>query len=98
MPDFGGGYGAGFGGPNGGGFGGPNGGGYAKGGTVRPTVVCKQKGPCYGKTLSFATASEIHVDLLQNDRALDKNNLDSGDSRSETAKKAKADEVENLLT
>nr|GMD91860.1 hypothetical protein Iba_chr14eCG3490 [Ipomoea batatas] len=33
---------------------------------------------------SFATASEIHVDLLQNDRALDKNNLDSGDSRSET--------------
>nr|GMD83149.1 G-type lectin S-receptor-like serine/threonine-protein kinase At1g61550 isoform X1 [Ipomoea batatas] len=84
MPDFGGGYGAGFGGPNGGGFGGPNGGGYAKGGTVRPTVVCKEKGPCYGKTLSFATASEIHVDLLQNDRALDKNNLDSGDSRSET--------------
>ncbi|XP_031094346.1 cold shock domain-containing protein 4-like [Ipomoea triloba] len=43
MPDFGAGYGA--------GFGGPNGGGYAKGGTVRPTVVCKEKGPCYGKTL-----------------------------------------------
>ncbi|TXG47320.1 hypothetical protein EZV62_026614 [Acer yangbiense] len=34
----GGGYGSGFGGPNG---------GHSKGGVVRPTVVCKEKGPCY---------------------------------------------------
>ncbi|XVF27706.1 hypothetical protein REPUB_Repub14bG0131500 [Reevesia pubescens] len=40
---LGGGYGAGFGGPNG---------GYSKGGVVRPTVVCKEKGPCYNKKLT----------------------------------------------
>ncbi|XP_052200922.1 dormancy-associated protein 2 [Diospyros lotus] len=40
--NMGGGYGAGFGGPNG---------GYAKGGVVRPSVVCKEKGPCYKKKL-----------------------------------------------
>ena len=34
--NYGGGYGAGYGGPSG---------GYAKGGTIRPTVVCKEKGP-----------------------------------------------------
>ncbi|KAK8580694.1 hypothetical protein V6N13_143758 [Hibiscus sabdariffa] len=38
----GGGYGAGFGGPNG---------GYSKGGVIKPTVVCKEKGPCYNKKL-----------------------------------------------
>ncbi|EEF40908.1 5'-3' exoribonuclease 2 [Ricinus communis] len=40
---IGGGYGAGFGGPNG---------GYSKGGIIRPTVVCKEKGPCYKKKLT----------------------------------------------
>ncbi|KAF3451544.1 hypothetical protein FNV43_RR07639 [Rhamnella rubrinervis] len=39
----GGGYGAGYGGPSG---------GYSKGGVVRPTVVCKEKGPCYQKKLT----------------------------------------------
>ncbi|KAH7568974.1 hypothetical protein JRO89_XS06G0082900 [Xanthoceras sorbifolium] len=48
IPGFGngivgGGYGSGYGGPNG---------GYSKGGVVRPTVVCKQKGPCYMKKLT----------------------------------------------
>lgn len=42
IPDFGGGYGGGFGGPSG---------GYAKGGVVTATVMCKEKGPCYGKKL-----------------------------------------------
>lgn len=43
IPGFGGGgYGGGFGGPKG---------GYAKGGIIRPTVVCKDKGPCLGKIL-----------------------------------------------
>ncbi|XWS15687.1 hypothetical protein CRYUN_Cryun34aG0023200 [Craigia yunnanensis] len=40
---IGGGYGAGFGGPNG---------GYSKGGVIRPTIVCKEKGPCYNKKLT----------------------------------------------
>ncbi|XP_073131956.1 uncharacterized protein [Henckelia pumila] len=35
----------------GGGYGGPKG-GYAKGGVIRPTVVCKDKGPCYKKKLT----------------------------------------------
>ena len=39
---IGGGYGAGYGGPSG---------GYSKGGVTRPTVVCKEKGPCYNKKL-----------------------------------------------
>ncbi|XP_042494037.1 glycine-rich cell wall structural protein 1.8-like [Macadamia integrifolia] len=38
-----GGYGAGYGGP---------GGGYSKGGVIRPTVVCKERGPCYKKTVT----------------------------------------------
>ncbi|KAL7213146.1 hypothetical protein ACSBR2_015788 [Camellia fascicularis] len=42
-PVSGGGYGSGYGGPNG---------GYSKSGTIRPTVVCKEKGPCYKKKLS----------------------------------------------
>ncbi|XP_077243265.1 uncharacterized protein LOC143883836 [Tasmannia lanceolata] len=40
---IGGGYGAGYGGPSG---------GYAKGGIVRPTVVCSDAGPCYKKKLT----------------------------------------------
>lgn len=40
-----------FGGGYGGGYGGPSG-GYSKGGTIRPTVVCKEKGPCYMKKLT----------------------------------------------
>lgn len=40
---IGGGYGAGYGGPTG---------GYSKGGVIRPTVVCKEKGPCYKKKLT----------------------------------------------
>ncbi|KAG8494451.1 hypothetical protein CXB51_011901 [Gossypium anomalum] len=39
----GGGYGAGFGGPTG---------GYSKGGVIRATVVCKEKGPCFNKKLT----------------------------------------------
>lgn len=39
---IGGGYGVGYGGP---------GGGYSEGGTIRPTVVCQEKGPCYKKKL-----------------------------------------------
>ncbi|XP_075496311.1 uncharacterized protein LOC142533433 [Primulina tabacum] len=42
------------GGGYGGGFGGPKG-GYAKGGVIRPTVVCKDKGPCYKKKLTCPT-------------------------------------------
>lgn len=45
------GFGNGFGGGYGGGFGGPNG-GYNKGGIVRTTQVCKEKGPCYNKKLT----------------------------------------------
>ncbi|MQL83708.1 hypothetical protein Taro_016204 [Colocasia esculenta] len=40
--NMGGGWGAGYGGP---------GGGYARGGIVRGSVVCKDRGPCYGKKL-----------------------------------------------
>ncbi|KAG8385567.1 hypothetical protein BUALT_Bualt03G0058600 [Buddleja alternifolia] len=40
---LGGGYGSGYGGPNG---------GSSKGGIIRPTVVCKEKGPCYMKKLT----------------------------------------------
>ncbi|OMO76575.1 hypothetical protein CCACVL1_15604 [Corchorus capsularis] len=40
---IGGGYGAGYGGPSG---------GYSKGGVIRPTVVCKEKGPCFNKKLT----------------------------------------------
>ncbi|KAL5579341.1 hypothetical protein UlMin_011783 [Ulmus minor] len=40
---IGGGYGSGYGGPNG---------GRNKNGVVRPTVVCKDKGPCYNKKLT----------------------------------------------
>ncbi|KAJ4975871.1 hypothetical protein NE237_000977 [Protea cynaroides] len=43
---IGGGYGAGYGGP---------GGGYSKGGVIRPTVVCKEHGPCYKKKLTCPT-------------------------------------------
>ncbi|CAI0468462.1 unnamed protein product [Linum tenue] len=42
IPEFGGGYGSGFGGPKG---------GYSKSGTYRPSVVCKEKGPCFNKKL-----------------------------------------------
>ncbi|XP_043693830.1 keratin, type II cytoskeletal 2 epidermal-like [Telopea speciosissima] len=38
-----GGYGSGYGGP---------GGGYSKGGVIRPTVVCKERGPCYKKKVT----------------------------------------------
>ncbi|KAK2969863.1 hypothetical protein RJ640_030172 [Escallonia rubra] len=41
--NMGGGYGSGYGGPTG---------GYSKGGIVRPTVVCTDKGPCYKKKLT----------------------------------------------
>ncbi|KAG2622419.1 glycine-rich cell wall structural protein 1.0-like [Panicum virgatum] len=41
----GGGWGAGYGGPGGGG-------GYAHGGVEVPTVVCQEKGPCYGKKVA----------------------------------------------
>ncbi|CAN8325512.1 unnamed protein product [Cochlearia groenlandica] len=51
IPGFGNGFpGNGFGGGYGGGYGGPSG-GFGKGGVVRPTVVCKDKGPCNGKKL-----------------------------------------------
>ncbi|GAV77543.1 hypothetical protein CFOL_v3_21014 [Cephalotus follicularis] len=43
---IGGGYGSGYGGPTG---------GYSKGGVVRPTTVCKEKGPCYMKKLACPT-------------------------------------------
>ncbi|MCU5803820.1 hypothetical protein J4G24_19705, partial [Clostridioides difficile] len=48
IPGFGngivgGGYGAGYGGPNG---------GYSRGGVIRPSVVCKERGPCYMKKLT----------------------------------------------
>ncbi|KAM7262707.1 hypothetical protein ACFE04_000390 [Oxalis oulophora] len=42
-PIVGGGYGGGYGGPSG---------GYGKGGIIRPTITCKEKGPCYGKKLT----------------------------------------------
>lgn len=40
---IGGGYGAGYGGPKG---------GYSRGGVITPTVVCKERGPCYMKKLT----------------------------------------------
>ncbi|KAF1895502.1 hypothetical protein Lal_00044153 [Lupinus albus] len=40
---IGGGYGSGYGSPNG---------GHSKNGVVRPTVVCKDKGPCYQKKVT----------------------------------------------
>ncbi|KAM1033304.1 hypothetical protein FF1_036812 [Malus domestica] len=51
IPGFGKGFGNGVGGGYGGGYGGPNG-GYSKGGTVRTSLVCKEKGPCYKKKLT----------------------------------------------
>ncbi|XP_018856313.1 putative glycine-rich cell wall structural protein 1 [Juglans regia] len=52
IPDFGKGWGGnGAGGGYGGGYGGPSG-GHSKGGVIRPTVVCKEKGPCYNKKLT----------------------------------------------
>lgn len=51
IPGFGNGFpGNGVGGGYGGGFGGPSG-GFGKGGVVRPTVTCREKGPCNGKKL-----------------------------------------------
>ncbi|CAH2078354.1 unnamed protein product [Thlaspi arvense] len=51
IPGFGNGFpGPGFSGGYGGGSGGPSG-GYGKGGVVRPTVTCREKGPCNGKKL-----------------------------------------------
>ncbi|XP_010538465.1 PREDICTED: glycine-rich RNA-binding protein GRP2A [Tarenaya hassleriana] len=46
IPGFGNGWSGGY----GGGYGGPSG-GYGKGGVIRPTVVCREKGPCFGKKL-----------------------------------------------
>ncbi|XP_062087324.1 glycine-rich cell wall structural protein 2-like [Humulus lupulus] len=52
IPGFGNGYGSGIiGGGYGSGFGGPSG-GRSRNGVVRPTVVCKDKGPCYQKKLT----------------------------------------------
>lgn len=51
IPGFGNGFGNGIGGGYGSGYGGPNG-GHNKNGIVRPTVVCKDKGPCYQKKLT----------------------------------------------
>ncbi|KAK4743736.1 hypothetical protein SAY87_010048 [Trapa incisa] len=45
------GFGKGWSGGYGGGFGGPSG-GYSRGGIIRPTVVCKERGPCYNKKLT----------------------------------------------
>lgn len=42
IPGIGSGWGAGYGGPAG---------GYARGGVVRPSVVCSDRGPCYKKKL-----------------------------------------------
>uniref|UniRef100_A0A5B7APU8 Putative glycine-rich cell wall structural protein 1.0 n=1 Tax=Davidia involucrata TaxID=16924 RepID=A0A5B7APU8_DAVIN len=51
IPGFGSGWGNGIGGGYGAGYGGPSG-GYSKGGVIRPTVECKEKGPCYKKKLT----------------------------------------------
>ncbi|KAL1289270.1 uncharacterized protein [Arachis hypogaea] len=51
IPGFGNGFGNGIGGGYGGGYGGPSG-GYSRGGVVRPTVVCKDKGPCFQKKIT----------------------------------------------
>ncbi|XP_022845633.1 putative glycine-rich cell wall structural protein 1 [Olea europaea var. sylvestris] len=50
IPGFGSGWGNGIGGGYGAGYGGPNG-GYSKGGIIRSSLVCKEKGPCYKKKL-----------------------------------------------
>lgn len=51
IPGFGNGFGNGIGGGYGSGYGGPNG-GRSKNGVIKPTVVCKDKGPCYQKKLT----------------------------------------------
>ncbi|XP_028788726.1 glycine-rich cell wall structural protein 2 [Neltuma alba] len=52
IPGFGKGFGDGIvGGGYGAGYGGPNG-GSSRGGVIRPTVVCKEKGPCYQKKVT----------------------------------------------
>ncbi|XP_027338738.1 uncharacterized protein F12A10.7 [Abrus precatorius] len=52
IPGFGNGFGNGIiGGGYGSGYGGPSG-GSSKGGIIRPTVVCKDKGPCYQKKVT----------------------------------------------
>lgn len=52
IPGFGKGFGGGtFGGGYGSGYGGPSG-GSSRGGVLRPTVVCKERGPCYQKKLT----------------------------------------------
>ncbi|KAG6594623.1 hypothetical protein SDJN02_10594, partial [Cucurbita argyrosperma subsp. argyrosperma] len=52
IPGFGKGWDKGIiGGGYGGGYGGPKG-GYGKGGIIRNTVVCKEKGPCYNKKVT----------------------------------------------
>ncbi|XP_031249594.1 putative glycine-rich cell wall structural protein 1 [Pistacia vera] len=48
VPGFGNGI---IGGGYGGGYGGPNG-GHSKNGVIRPSTVCKEKGPCYMKKLT----------------------------------------------
>ncbi|KAI4296643.1 hypothetical protein L6164_036587 [Bauhinia variegata] len=52
IPGLGNGFGSGIlGGGYGSGYGGPTG-GHSKGGVVRPTVVCKERGPCYQKKVT----------------------------------------------
>ncbi|XP_021902233.1 glycine-rich cell wall structural protein 2-like [Carica papaya] len=52
IPGFGQGWGNGIiGGGYGSGYGGPTG-GYSRNGVIRPSVVCKEKGPCYNKKLT----------------------------------------------
>lgn len=51
IPGFGNGFGNGIGGGYGSGYGGPNG-GHSKGGVVRTSVVCKDRGPCYQKKVT----------------------------------------------
>ncbi|KAG2685297.1 hypothetical protein I3843_10G112300 [Carya illinoinensis] len=52
IPGFGKGWGGnGFGGGYGGGYGDPSG-GHSNGGVIRPTLVCKETGPCYNKKLT----------------------------------------------
>ncbi|KAL8192509.1 hypothetical protein R6Q57_027694 [Mikania cordata] len=51
IPKFGNWPGAGVGGGYGAGYGGPKG-GHSKSGVIRPTMVCKDKGPCYKKKLT----------------------------------------------
>ncbi|XP_014517764.1 glycine-rich protein 5 [Vigna radiata var. radiata] len=51
IPGFGSGFGNGIGGGYGSGYGGPNG-GSSKGGIIKPTVVCKDRGPCFQKKVT----------------------------------------------